>query len=139
MILEWWIESLIFSPTGYLFQIIDSTISEGKHADISIFFSIPLAVLDNLRHYSNNVLTAMGCLLLKVVAFIGGVQSEDILLFEYLKIVEYNNHPNFDLLLTIIKKQDEIYLYFFDGIRQGRCILGLAFEGLFWFNATNYT
>jgi hypothetical protein len=58
----------------------------------------------------------VGWFLLKVVTFIGGVQSEDILLFEYLEIVEYDYHPHFDLIFTIIEEQHEIDLYFFDGI-----------------------
>ena len=80
----------------------------------------------------------MGGLLFEVVTFVGGVQSIDILLFEDLEVVEHDDHAHFDLLLTVVEKQHEIDFDFLDGIGEGGCVLGFAFEGLFRFYAADY-
>lgn len=92
-----------------------------------------------MRHDCDDILAAIGGLLFEVIAFVGRVQSVDILLFEDLEVVEHDDHAHFDLLLSVVEKQHEIDFDFLDGIGEGSSVLGFAFEGLFRFYAADYT
>jgi hypothetical protein len=75
---------------------------------------------------------------LEVVALVSGVESEDVLLFEYLKVMEYDDHAHADIFFPIIEEKHIIDLDVFDGVAKGGRILGLTLKLLSRLNPTNH-
>ena len=65
---------------------------------------------------ANKVVAVRGRLLLKIIAFVGGIKSENILLLENLEIVKDYHHSNVDFFLSVVQKQHEVDFYVGEGI-----------------------
>ena len=77
---------------------------------------------------ANKVVAVRGRLLLKIIAFVGGIKSENILLLENLEIMEDYHHSNVNFFLSVVQKQHEVDFDVSEGIRQSGSIFCLVFE-----------
>jgi len=76
--------------------------SESEHTDIPIVLCFPIRQLDDLMNLVYNIAWTASFLVLEVIAFIGGVESENALLFEDLKVMQDNHHSNGYLLFLVV-------------------------------------
>lgn len=75
---------------------------------------------------------------MEVVALVSGVESEYVLLFEDLKVMEYDDHAHTDIFFPVIEEKHKIDLDVFDGVAKGGRILGFTLKLLSRLNPTNH-
>lgn len=75
---------------------------ECKHANIFEMLALPVSKFNNLMELRNYISMILCAFLFEIIAFVCWIESEDVLLFEYLEIMKDNYHAYFDFLLLII-------------------------------------
>lgn len=120
-------------------EVFDGPLSEGEHADVSVVLVIPIGEVDESGELGDEVVAVGGRAFFEVVAFVGGVQSEDALLFEDLEVVEDDDHSYFDILFSVVEEEHEVNFDVLDGVAEGGGVLGFAFELFPGFYSPNHS
>ena len=94
----------------------DGSLGKGKHADIFEMLIFPIGELNDLMELRNNISMILQSFFLEIVAFVGRVESKDVLLFEDLEVMKDYNHTYFDFFLFVVEEEHEINLYMFEWI-----------------------
>jgi hypothetical protein len=107
---------------------VDSTVRKGEHTDVTVTLSFPIGEFNDLLHLVKHFSRCTSPSFLKVIAFVGGVESEYALLLENLEVVQDDQHTHSYLALFVIKEKHEVHLQVFERVAQGRSETCLALE-----------